>query len=109
MSLSPGSRSLNVMDAMTYLETIKVEFQHKPDVYDRFMDIMRDFRSEVINTPEVINQVLLLFNKHITLIQDFNAFLPQGYRVNCTTDDHNHSIITVLTPSGTSTRTTTTD
>ncbi|CAE6441783.1 unnamed protein product [Rhizoctonia solani] len=106
MSLPPRDRPLNVTDAMSYLETIKVEFQDKPVVYDRFMDIMRDFRNEIINTPEVIDQVLLLFGDHIALIQGFNAFLPQGYRIECTADEHRNSIIMVTTPSGTRTRAT---
>jgi hypothetical protein len=38
---------LNVTHALMYLEAVKVQFQDKPDVYNHFLDIMRDFKSQV--------------------------------------------------------------
>ncbi|KAG8737241.1 Transcriptional regulatory protein sin3, partial [Ceratobasidium sp. 414] len=104
--LSPGSRPLNVKDALSYLEMVKVKFQDKPDVYNQFLDIMKDFKSQAIDTPGVIDRVSGLFNGHTALIQGFNTFLPQGYRIDCTVDQHDHNLITVTTPSGTTTQTT---
>lgn len=43
---SPGNRPLNVKDALSYLEMVKVKFQDKPDVYNHFLDIMKDFKSQ---------------------------------------------------------------
>lgn len=43
---SPGSRPLNVKDALSYLEMVKVKFQDKPEVYNHFLDIMKDFKSQ---------------------------------------------------------------
>lgn len=40
-------RPLNVTDALSYLDAVKVQFQDKPDVYNHFLDIMKDFKSEV--------------------------------------------------------------
>jgi hypothetical protein len=40
------SRQLNVTDALTYLDAVKNQFQDKPDVYNRFLDIMKDFKNE---------------------------------------------------------------
>jgi len=45
------SRPLNVTDALTYLDAVKVQFQDKPDVYNNFLDIMKDFKSEVCVHP----------------------------------------------------------
>jgi paired amphipathic helix protein Sin3a len=39
-------RPLNVKDALTYLDQVKVQFQERPDVYNRFLDIMKDFKSQ---------------------------------------------------------------
>ncbi|GAB1524165.1 Transcriptional regulatory protein sin3 [Rhizoctonia solani] len=103
---SPEVRPLNVKDALSYLEMVKVKFQDKPDVYNHFLDIMKDFKSQAIDTPGVIDRVSSLFNGHTALIQGFNTFLPQGYRIDCTVDEHGHSLITVTTPSGTTTQTT---
>ncbi|EUC56682.1 histone deacetylase complex, SIN3 component, putative [Rhizoctonia solani AG-3 Rhs1AP] len=102
---SPEARPLNVKDALSYLEMVKVKFQDKPDVYNHFLDIMKDFKSQAIDTPGVIERVSSLFNGHTALIQGFNTFLPHGYRIDCTIE-HDHSLITVTTPSGTTTQTT---
>jgi len=44
---SPESgRPLNVTDALSYLDAVKVQFAEKPEVYNRFLDIMKDFKSQ---------------------------------------------------------------
>ena len=90
-------------DALSYLDQVKVRFSDQPDVYNRFLDIMKDFKSQAIDTPGVINRVSELFNGHPALIQGFNTFLPPGYRIECGTDD-NPDAIRVTTPSGTMTQ-----
>ena len=40
-------RPLNVTDALTYLDDVKTQFQGNPDVYNQFLDIMKDFKSQV--------------------------------------------------------------
>jgi paired amphipathic helix protein Sin3a len=40
-------RPLNVTDALGYLDAVKIQFQDRPDVYNHFLDIMKDFKSEV--------------------------------------------------------------
>ena len=44
--VSPGARPLNVKDALSYLELVKVKFSDQPDVYNQFLDIMKDFKSQ---------------------------------------------------------------
>ena len=33
-------------DALSYLDQVKVQFSEQPDVYNRFLDIMKDFKSQ---------------------------------------------------------------
>jgi paired amphipathic helix protein Sin3a len=33
-------------DALSYLDQVKVQFHEQPDVYNRFLDIMKDFKSQ---------------------------------------------------------------
>ena len=89
-------------DALSYLDQVKVRFVEHPDVYNRFLDIMKDFKSQAIDTPGVIERVSTLFNGHPELIQGFNTFLPPGYRIECGTHDDPNSI-RVTTPMGTTT------
>lgn len=42
-----NTRPLNVTDALSYLDAVKVQFQDKPEVYNQFLDIMKDFKSQV--------------------------------------------------------------
>jgi paired amphipathic helix protein Sin3a len=43
---SNGYRPLNVKDALTYLDQVKVKFADQPEVYNRFLDIMKEFKSQ---------------------------------------------------------------
>ncbi|KAI1855557.1 hypothetical protein JX266_000422 [Neoarthrinium moseri] len=86
-------------DALSYLDQVKVQFADQPDVYNRFLDIMKDFKSQTIDTPGVIKRVSELFAGHPNLIQGFNTFLPPGYRIEC--GEGNPSHIRVTTPMGT--------
>ncbi|KAK9360348.1 hypothetical protein V1504DRAFT_423614 [Lipomyces starkeyi] len=97
-------RPLNVKDALSYLDQVKVQFQNQPDVYNRFLDIMKDFKSQSIDTPGVIDRVSTLFSGHPNLIQGFNTFLPPGYRIECSSDPSDPNPIRVTTPMGTTTR-----
>ncbi|KAI9806968.1 MAG: Transcriptional regulatory protein sin3 [Piccolia ochrophora] len=87
-------------DALSYLDQVKVQFVDQPDVYNRFLDIMKDFKSQAIDTPGVIERVSTLFAGHPNLIQGFNTFLPPGYRIECGTGDDPNAI-RVTTPMGT--------
>ncbi|MCJ1477564.1 Transcriptional regulatory protein sin3 [Lambiella insularis] len=98
-ALSQGQQPI-LNDALSYLDQVKVRFQDHPDVYNNFLDIMKDFKSQAIDTPGVIDRVSNLFNGHPELIQGFNTFLPPGYRIECGTNDDPNSI-RVTTPMGT--------
>ena len=87
-------------DALSYLDQVKVQFADHPDVYNRFLDIMKDFKGAVIDTPGVIDRVSHLFAGNPGLIQGFNTFLPPGYKIECGTGDDPNSI-RVTTPMGT--------
>lgn len=91
-------RPLNVKDALSYLEQVKLQFNDRPHIYNRFLDIMKDFKSQTIDTPGVIDRVSNLFKGYPVLIQGFNTFLPHGYRIDCTNDPNDP--IKVTTPMG---------
>lgn len=94
-------KPLNVKDALSYLEQVKFQFSSRPDIYNLFLDIMKDFKSQNIDTPGVIERVSTLFKGFNNLIQGFNTFLPPGYRIECSQDPNDP--IKVITPVGNST------
>ncbi|XP_065323201.1 uncharacterized protein LOC135930347 [Gordionus sp. m RMFG-2023] len=72
---------LKVEDALSYLDQVKMRFGNQPQVYNDFLDIMKEFKSQSIDTPGVIGRVSGLFKGHPDLIVGFNTFLPPGFKV----------------------------
>lgn len=72
---------LRVEDALSYLDQVKIKFSNHPQVYNDFLDIMKEFKSQTIDTPGVIGRVSALFEGHPELIVGFNTFLPPGYKI----------------------------
>ena len=56
-------------------------FGEKPEIYNEFLDIMKNFKAQEIDTPGVIQQVSQLFRGYNKLILGFNAFLPDRYKI----------------------------
>lgn len=44
---SSPARPLNVTDALSYLDAVKAQFHDQPDVYNYFLDIMKEFKNEL--------------------------------------------------------------
>lgn len=45
--ISPTAyRTLNQKDALLYLDRVKYKFADQPEIYNRFLDIMKDFKSK---------------------------------------------------------------
>ena len=80
-------KELKVEDALVYLEDVRHEFADKPHVYNEFLEIMKNFKTQVINTPGVIERVKNLFRGNNKLILGFNRFLPEGEGYKITPDD----------------------
>ncbi|KAI0659327.1 paired amphipathic helix, partial [Cubamyces menziesii] len=95
-------RPLNRSDALNYLDQVKMQFSERPDVYNKFLDIMKDFKSRSIDTLGVIERVSKLFHGHPALIQGFNTFLPRGYRIEIIAHP-DPNCITITIPAGTTT------
>uniref|UniRef100_A0AAQ4R8A4 Paired amphipathic helix protein Sin3a n=1 Tax=Gasterosteus aculeatus aculeatus TaxID=481459 RepID=A0AAQ4R8A4_GASAC len=76
---------LKVEDALSYLDQVKLQFGNQPQVYNDFLDIMKEFKSQSIDTPGVISRVSQLFKGHPDLIMGFNTFLPPGYKIELNT------------------------
>lgn len=87
---SNGNRSmrgeLRVEDALLYLDQVKVEFGDRPHIYNEFLDIMKTFKTQQIDTPGVIRRVSNLFQGNRRLVLGFNTFLPEGYQIEIPPD-----------------------
>lgn len=45
-ALNKNYKPLNVKDALSYLDQVKIQFYNQIDVYNVFLDIMKDFKSQ---------------------------------------------------------------
>lgn len=104
-------RTLNVRDALSYLDQVKVRFQDQNEVYNQFLDVMKLFKTQSIDTPGVIERVSTLFRGYPSLIQGFNTFLPPGFRIECSLirrpdpSTEVADLVTVFSPGGATNKT----
>ncbi len=64
---------------------------------------MKEFKSQSIDTPGVIQRVSNLFKGHPELIVGFNTFLPPGYKIEVQANDQGYAFqvsVSVPSPSG---------
>lgn len=81
LKLHPAGRELKVEDALLYLDQVKLEFGSRPRIYNEFLEIMKCFKAQEVDTVGVINRVRTLFRGYNNLILGFNTFLPEGYKI----------------------------
>ncbi|CAN4124323.1 unnamed protein product [Withania somnifera] len=89
-SIMMGGSSANKLttnDALCYLKAVKEIFQDRRDKYDEFLEVMKDFKGQRIDTSGVIARVKELFKGHRSLILGFNTFLPKGYEITNPEDE----------------------
>ncbi|KAM1015235.1 hypothetical protein ACFX2I_045038 [Malus domestica] len=79
------SQKLTTADALLFLKQVKDAFCDKEENYEKFLEIMKDFKAKRAVTEDVVARVKELFKGHKDLILGFNPFLPEGYQI--TPDD----------------------
>ncbi|XP_037403717.1 paired amphipathic helix protein Sin3-like 3 [Triticum dicoccoides] len=82
-----AGQKLTTNDALVYLKAVKDKFQDNRAKYEEFLEVMRDFKSERIDTNGVIIRVKTLFNGYPELILGFNTFLPKGFAIRLQQDE----------------------
>ncbi|XP_074287328.1 paired amphipathic helix protein Sin3-like 2 [Silene latifolia] len=82
-----GGQKLTTDDALHYLKEVKEMFQDRREKYEHFLEVMKDFKAQRIDTEGVIAQVKELFKGHNNLIFGFNTFLPKGYEITLDDED----------------------
>ncbi|GLJ50459.1 hypothetical protein SUGI_1075140 [Cryptomeria japonica] len=75
------TQKLTKDDALAYLKAVKETFKDRKEKYDEFIEVMRDFKAQRIDTACVIARVKELFEGHRDLILGFNTFLPKGSEI----------------------------
>ncbi|KAF5351060.1 hypothetical protein D9756_008434 [Leucocoprinus leucothites] len=72
--------AVKIRDAMNYIDIVKTKVaEDEPEVYDKFLSLMRDFHNQRIDTAGVIERIKQIFHGHPDLITGFDNFLPLGH------------------------------
>ena len=71
----------SLVDAFAYIDRVKEEFADRPAIHDEFVKLMIAFKDEDVDTHTVIRRAVTLFRGHDELIDKFNTYLPEGYRI----------------------------
>jgi histone deacetylase complex regulatory component SIN3 len=66
-------------DALSYLDEIRDKYAEQPEIYEQFLELMKDYKRGSADTPDVFKRVLDLFSSTPELIKSFNQFLPPGF------------------------------
>lgn len=66
-SFETSKRDIIVSDALSYLEQVRLHYLNKPDVYIKFLDVMRDYN---------MNMYVFLISK-----SNYNELLNDGFKI----------------------------
>jgi histone deacetylase complex regulatory component SIN3 len=85
------------------MDLVKATFSDDSDVYNRFLDTMREFKANGINTRQVIDTVSSLFIDYPDLLTGFNTFLPPGFHIRVVpgVGHTGRNRVQIITPNGT--------
>jgi paired amphipathic helix protein Sin3a len=76
------SNSKKFSNALVYLDHIKKELgESQPGLYQEFLRVMSEFKSQTCDTGGVVNRIKFIFKDHPDLIREFNDFLPPGLQI----------------------------
>lgn len=70
----------DLSDAITYLTRVKEEFKDEQFIYDRFLELMRDYKQGRGDSHRIVLAVEQLFKGKKYLIDGFETFLPKKSR-----------------------------
>ncbi|KFY17488.1 hypothetical protein V492_00642 [Pseudogymnoascus sp. VKM F-4246] len=85
-------RQVTMSEAVSYLDQVKAQFIDQPDIYNTFINILKDFNSQVIDYPGLVSRTSALFAGHPNVIQGFNIYLPPRYRIECDSSNDPNAI-----------------
>ncbi|KAI0154277.1 prion-inhibition and propagation-domain-containing protein [Xylariaceae sp. FL1272] len=69
-------------NALRYLDLVQVHFKDAPIFYHSFLQIMKDFKDNILDTLGVVLRVETLFAGHEELLRGFKTFMPPEYKIN---------------------------
>ncbi|KAG9217634.1 hypothetical protein CCMSSC00406_0003677 [Pleurotus cornucopiae] len=104
---APGSAgdasSMDVSDAIAYLDSVRDRYRDRAAVYDEFLEIMKEYKQGRVDRLNVVRRISRLFLESPYHIERFSAFLPPALQLQISSADPDHPVINLNTrnPDGT--------
>ncbi|KAI3888600.1 hypothetical protein MKX03_031369 [Papaver bracteatum] len=76
-----GTQTLTTNDSLAYLKNVNDSFQDGRDKYDEFLEVMKDFKAQRIDTTGVIARGTIFLKSIETLFWVSVPFLLEGYDI----------------------------
>ncbi|EOA34590.1 hypothetical protein CARUB_v10022148mg [Capsella rubella] len=74
-------------EALDYLRAVRDKYIDNHEIYDKFLETMKDYRAERVDTGGVILRVKELFKGEPEILLGFNTFVPMGYKITLNDDE----------------------
>ncbi|KAF8110006.1 hypothetical protein N665_0088s0024 [Sinapis alba] len=78
---------LTTSDALHYLKTVRNIFHDNVGKYETFLEVMRDFKAQRVDTAGVIERIKDLFKGYNDLLLGFNTFLPKDHTITLSPEE----------------------
>ncbi|CAF2082401.1 unnamed protein product [Brassica napus] len=82
-----NNRGLTTSDALHYLKTVRNIFHDNVGKYETFLEVMRDFKAQRVDTAGVIERIKDLFKGYNDLLLGFNTFLPKDHTITLSPEE----------------------
>ncbi len=69
---------VKIDNAIAYVTAIKKRFEHQPETYKAFLEVLHTYQREQKGIQEVLRRVAELFKDHADLLREFTYFLPDA-------------------------------
>ncbi|KAH1188538.1 Paired amphipathic helix protein Sin3-like 1 [Glycine max] len=79
--MSVSGQKITIMDALQYIKEVQCAFHDSREKFDKFMDVMKDYKFHRIDVGIVVEKMEEILKDHGDLILGFNKFLPKGYEI----------------------------
>eukprot|EP00256_Glycine_max_P064024 XP_014634061.2 paired amphipathic helix protein Sin3-like 1 [Glycine max] len=79
--MSVSGKKITIMDALQYIKEVQCAFHDSREKFDKFMDVMKDYKFHRIDVGIVVEKMEEILKDHGDLILGFNKFLPKGYEI----------------------------
>ncbi|RZB98979.1 Paired amphipathic helix protein Sin3-like 1 [Glycine soja] len=79
--MSVSGQKITIMDALQYMKEVQSAFYDNREKFDKFMDVMKDYKFHRIDVGIVVEKMEAILKDHGDLILGFNKFLPKGYEI----------------------------